>query len=189
MRKTLLLLFVGIAMTANAQTVVSTSLSASRDTTACVMACKHQGNQRHKAGKHHKISKGKRGHVPAFMSNLDEADRAVVNELMGSYRKDCKAIKEKYGIRKNTNGEKPTEQQMDDMVKARVARRTAVLKLQEKYYDKLRKVLSPQQAAAILGICGRGNGCPTSSHGHKGSGNCQGHHACGMSALCPCTNK
>lgn len=177
-------------MMTNAENAVAPSLYTSSDTTACVMACKNQGNQRHEAGRHRKTPKGKRSHVQALMRNLNEADSIMVKELMDSYRKDCKAIKEKYSVRKNANVEKPTDQQVDAMVKARVACRTEVLKLQEKYYDKLRKALAPHQAAAILGLCGRGTGCLTSSsHGHKGNGNRQGHHACGRSTRCPCTKK
>ncbi|MCM1371746.1 MAG: hypothetical protein NC113_03975 [Bacteroides sp.] len=186
MRKTCFLLFVAIAMVTNAQTAESSNLATSCDTTACTMACKHQGNQRHKSGKHYKTPKGKRSRVPAFMRNLNEADSAMVKELMDSYRKDCKAVKEKYGIRENAKEKKPTEQQMDAMVKARTKCSTEILKLQEKYYDKLRKTLAPRQAAALLGMCGRSADWSAFSHGHKGNTNRQGHHACGSFIQCPC---
>ncbi len=148
MKKTLFILFASIAMVAGAQTTGNTSASP-RDS-ASVKAHKHQGHQGRKAGQWGLGNNAQGRQRMAFLKDLSEADKATVKEVMGQYHKECKAVMEKYKTQRPAKGVKPTEEQMDAMFKARTASRIEVLKLQEKYYDTLRKTLKPWQAATML---------------------------------------
>lgn len=173
MRKTLFLLFVGIAMVAGAQNMGKCCA----DSASCAKECQCRGQ---------KSCKGNRPGRMAFMEELGEADRTAVKELMEQYHKERKALMEKCRAQKPAKGEKPTEQQMDAMIKARYSCRMDVLKLQEKYYDKLRKTLKPKQADALLKMDGHGANRPKAHRGHKGNGNRKGHNNCGRFAQGQC---
>lgn len=170
MRKTLLLLFASVAMVAGAQNKENCCL----DSTNCNKECQYQWQKKGRNGRHNRM---------AFMKELSETDRAAVKELMQQYRKERKEIMEKIRVKKPAKGVKPTEKQMDDMIKTRYTCRMEVLKLQEKYYDKLRKTLKPMQAAALLNRDGQGfkqqnrPNCQNSVRAHQGNGRHRGHKA------------
>ncbi len=155
-------------MVAGAQTT-DNSKSCPSDST-CALAHKHQGHHGPKAGQWKQGKMGQGKHQMAFMKNLSESDRAAVKEVMGQYHKERKAIMEKCKVQKPAKGVEPTEAQMDAMFKARAASRMEVLKLQEKYYDKLRKTLKPYQAATLLDMNNNGARRPHMQGKHKGHG-------------------
>ena len=179
MRKTFFLLFAGMVLATTAQTKETTQTDAPKKA-VCEMSCQQHGPR---AGK--KDPKANHARRMSFMKDLNESDRATVKSVMEQYHKDCKAAREKYRAQKPAKGEKLSEKQMDARVKSRMECRMEVLKLQEKYYDKLRKTLTPRQASAILGMNGKGTNRPQAMHGHRGTGKRQGHHACGRNAGCP----
>ncbi len=169
MKKTLFLLLVCISIVANAQPEGRGDFCPN-DTANCPMVRKHNG---HPAGNGDQWKQGNRGgdkQRMAFLKDLSEADRATVKEVMGEYHKECKAVMKKCNVQKPAEGAKPTEEQMDAMFKARTASRMEVLKLQEKYYDKLRKTLKPYQAAALLYMNDNGVKRPNAQGKHKGQG-------------------
>lgn len=168
MRKTLLFLFASIALVAGAQNVENCCM----DSAKCMKECRSNGFYE---------GKKKRPNRLAFMNALSETDRAAVKELMEQYRKERKEIMDKCRAKKPAKGVQPTEEQMDAMVKARYTSRIDVLKLQEKYYDKLRKTLNPKQAAALLDKDAHNAKRPNrfdSARPNKGKGNRNGHHSC-----------
>lgn len=184
MRKTLFLLFAGLTLAATAQTVETTKADA-KDTATCDQLCRQQTRPGRRTAKAVKACRAGQAGSMAFMKNLSEADRTTVKSLMEDYRKECKAARDKVCALKPAKDAKPTEKEMDALVNARMDCRMAVLKLQEKYYDKLRKILTPGQASTLLGMNGKGAKRPNNMHVHKGNCNRQGHHACGRTARCP----
>lgn len=168
MKKTLLLLFTCIAMTAGAQNMERCCA----DSANCAKECQLQGR---------KSGKGQHPGRMHFLKDLSEADRATVKDLMEQYHKEHKAILEKCRAQKPAKGEKPTEKQQDAMVKARYTARMEVLKLQEKYYDKLRKTLKPMQAAALLNKDGHDAKRHAAPGRHNGNGPRMGNMSCGHS--------
>ena len=164
MRKTLFMLFASIAMVAGAQNMENCCA----DTANCKKVCRLHGQ---------KPGKGQRPGRMNFMNELSETDRAAVKDLMEQYHKERKSIMEKCRVQKPAKGVKPTEEQQDAMVKARYAGRMEVLKLQEKYYGKLRKTLKPMQAAALLNKDGHGakhhnDSCPNMRKGKDNRHGC-----------------
>lgn len=184
MRKTLFLLFAGLTLAATAQTVETTKADA-KETATCDQLCRQQARPGRHAAKAVKAHRADKARKMAFMKNLSEADRATVKSLMEDYRKECKAARDKVRALKPAKDAKPTEKEMDALVNARMDCRMAVLKLQEKYYGKLRKTLTPHQASTVLGMNGKEMKHHKAMNGHKGNGNRQGHHACGRPARCP----
>lgn len=89
--------------------------------------------------------------------NLSEEDKKTFDALNEEYKKECKAIREKYRCEKVEKGQKLTDEQMEARNKNRFACRKAMLDLQEKYYSKYRKVLTPAQASMVLKMY---NGAP-----------------------------
>lgn len=82
--------------------------------------------------------------------NLSEENQKIFKALNEEYKKEREAIRKKYQNEKLEKDQKPTEKQMDARMENRMACRKALLDLQEKYYPKYRKVLTPQQTAQVL---------------------------------------
>lgn len=122
--------------------------------------------------------------------NLSEEDKNTFDALNEEYKKDRKAIREKYRGEKVEKGQKLTDEQLDARMKNRFACRKAMLELEEKYYPKYRKVLTPAQTAMVLNMynaaprqkfaqgknakMGKGKGAPRGKRGQGQRGQGQG---------------
>ncbi len=149
MKKILFLLLVSIASLAVAQPQENSN-SCPKNKANCPMVKKSQCPQASQDNKYPRLNGAKRGTRTNFLEQLSEADRVTVKGVMDEYNKECKAVREKYQTTKPAQGEKPTDEQMDAKHKTRIATRIEIMKLQEKYYDRLRKTLTPWQAATML---------------------------------------
>lgn len=108
----------------------------------------------------------------AMCLNLSEKDQKAYDELYESYTQKAKAVREKYGCDRMQKGVKPTDEQMDKMHRNRLASRKAMADLQEEYYGKFRKILTPAQAAKVLKLNHRNAGRHQAAAGRGGRKHC-----------------
>lgn len=148
MKKLLILLVMGMTLTAGAQQAHKS------DTTKCEK-CGQGAAHKKKGGMHFE---------------LKQEDREAFKALLDEYRQERNAVREKYHVGKAKKDTELTEAEMDANMRNRFACRKALLALNEKYYAKFRKMLPPCQAARVLQ--------PGKGHGqfHKGQKHGKGMH-------------
>lgn len=137
MRKLFVFLFVGITLALSAQP-----------------AHRQGGEKFHGGARHAKMKKMDW----AKHYDVKAEDTVAFKALCKEYFQEKKAIQEKYRGEKLQKGVKPTEEQMDDFMKNRIAKEKAQLALKEKYYAKFRRMLSPWHAARLLQLTGDNGG-------------------------------
>ncbi|MBR6699768.1 MAG: hypothetical protein IKL71_07125 [Bacteroidaceae bacterium] len=128
MKKYLILLFAALALNVSAQDTQGSN------------------SEKREGAKRGMMHRGKKD----FTANLSEEAKKTYEALAKEYSQEKKAIREKYRIQKPEKGQKPTEAQMDEIMEKRYACRKALLNLEEKYYGKFRKFLTPWQAAQAV---------------------------------------
>ena len=157
MKKTVLMLLMGIALGANAQNVAQGDKQECKKGTPCEM--------------------GQKGHKCAMKGRqcdpfgLSDKDAEKFKTTFEKYMADMKAVREKHKVENPGEDQRVDDAQIDKKVKENFAAEREILAVKEKYYSEFRKFLTARQTAQLFrhgNAMHRNQGPRAFQHGQKG---------------------
>lgn len=135
MKKTILMLFVGMALSASAQNAPQVDKQDCKKGPQCEK--KHMGPKC-----------DQKPQCDPF--GLSDKDAEKFKATFQKYMADKKAVFDKHQFPKPENGQRLTDEQIDKKMKERFAVERELLAVKEKYYSEFRKFLTARQAAKLF---------------------------------------
>ena len=135
MKKTILMLFVGMALSASAQNAPQVDKQDCKKGPQCEK--KHMGPKC-----------DQKPQCDPF--GLSDKDAEKFKATFQKYMADKKAVFDKHQFPKPENGQRLTDEQIDKKMKERFAVERELLAVKEKYYSEFRKFLTARQAAQLF---------------------------------------
>lgn len=135
MKKTILMLFVGMALSASAQNAPQVDKQDCKKGPQCEK--KHMGPKC-----------DQKPQCDPF--GLSDKDAEKFKATLEKYMAEKKAVFEKHQCEKPAEGQRLTDAQMDKKMKEHFAIQREILAVQEKYYSEFRKFLTARQTAQLF---------------------------------------
>ena len=136
MKKTILMLFVGMALSASAQNAPQVDKQDCKKGPQCEK--QHMGPKCDQKG------------PQCDPFGLSDKDAEKFKATFQKYMADKKAVFDKHKCEKPENGQRLTDEQMDKKMKENFAIERELLAVKEKYYSEFRKFLTARQAAQLF---------------------------------------